>query len=117
MENCKQTAEKCKQIFENRKKLPPLKHILALPALGQICIISEQQPFLSDFFQTEHPVALSLNVIKIAIVISQFLGMLPPLLQFCESPMNSFFKHNLKIGDLIQLKAENEYMQNFIMNF
>ena len=30
-ENCKQTAEKCKQIFENWKKLPPLKHILALP--------------------------------------------------------------------------------------
>ena len=56
MENCKQTAEKCKQIFENRKKLPPLKHILALPTLGQVCIVSEQQPFLSDFFQTEHPV-------------------------------------------------------------
>ena len=54
MENCKQTAEKCKQIFENRKKLPPLKHILDLPTLGQICIVSEQQPFISDFFQTEH---------------------------------------------------------------
>ena len=31
LKNCKQTAEKWKQIFENWKKLPPLKHILALP--------------------------------------------------------------------------------------
>ena len=31
LKNCKHTAEKCKQIFENWKKLPPLKHILALP--------------------------------------------------------------------------------------
>ena len=31
LKNCKQTAEKCKQIFENwKKKLPPLKRILAL---------------------------------------------------------------------------------------
>ena len=30
LKNCKQTAEKCKQIFENRKNLPPLKHILVL---------------------------------------------------------------------------------------
>ena len=31
LKNCKQTAEKCKQIFENWKKLPLLKRILALP--------------------------------------------------------------------------------------
>ena len=31
LKNCKQTAEKCKQIFKNWKKPPPLKHILALP--------------------------------------------------------------------------------------
>ena len=31
LKNCKQTAEKCKQIFENWKKLTALKHILALP--------------------------------------------------------------------------------------
>ena len=29
--NCKQTAEKCKQIFENWINLPSLKRILALP--------------------------------------------------------------------------------------
>ena len=39
LKNCKQTAEKCKQIFENWKKLPPLKPILALPMWGQICIL------------------------------------------------------------------------------
>ena len=38
------------------KKLPLLKHILALPTPGQICTASVLQPFLSDFFQTEHPV-------------------------------------------------------------
>ena len=31
LKNFKQTAEKCKQIFENWKKLTALKHILALP--------------------------------------------------------------------------------------
>ena len=38
------------------KKLPPLKRILALPTWGQICTVSVLQPFLSDFFQMEHPV-------------------------------------------------------------
>ena len=27
LKNCKQTAEKCKQMFENWKELPLLKHI------------------------------------------------------------------------------------------
>ena len=31
LKNCKQTAEKCKQIFKNWKYQPPLKCILALP--------------------------------------------------------------------------------------
>ena len=31
MKNCNQTVEKCKQILENRKNKPSLKHILALP--------------------------------------------------------------------------------------
>jgi len=41
LKNCKQTAEKCRQIFENWKKLPPLKHILTLPTWGQKCLVSE----------------------------------------------------------------------------
>ena len=41
LKNCKQTAEKCKQIFENWKKLPPLKRILALPTWGQKSLVSE----------------------------------------------------------------------------
>ena len=41
LKNCKQTAEKCKQIFENWKKLTALKHILALPTNGQKCLFSE----------------------------------------------------------------------------
>ena len=45
LKTCKQTAEKCKQIFEYWKKLPPLKRILALPKYGQKCTVSEPQPF------------------------------------------------------------------------
>ena len=56
LKNCKQTAEKCKQIFENWKNLPHLKHILALPTWGQICTISELQPLISNFFQMVPPV-------------------------------------------------------------
>ena len=40
LKNCKQTAEKCKQIFENWKKLIALKPILALPTKGHKCILS-----------------------------------------------------------------------------
>ena len=54
--NCKQTAEKCKQIFENWKKLPPLKLILALPTKGQKCILSDLQPFEVATFDLGHPV-------------------------------------------------------------
>ena len=62
LKNCKQTAEKCKQIFENWKNLPPLKHILALPTLGQICTVTELQPFEISTFQMKHPVWPSLRV-------------------------------------------------------
>ena len=48
--------EKCKQIFENWKKLTAVKHILALPTLGQICTITELQPFEISTFQMKHPV-------------------------------------------------------------
>ena len=34
-----------KQIFVNQNNLPPLKHILALPTMGQICTVSVLQPF------------------------------------------------------------------------
>ena len=40
-ENCKQTAENCKQTAENQNKCIPLKRILALPTMGQKCIVSE----------------------------------------------------------------------------
>ena len=56
MKNYKQTAEKCKQIFENCKKLPPLKRILALPIWGQKCLISELQPFEIRNSDLGHPV-------------------------------------------------------------
>ena len=48
LKSCKQTAEKCKQIFGNWKisAISQLKHILALKILGQICTVSELQPFL-----------------------------------------------------------------------
>ena len=36
LKNYKQTAEKCKQIFENCKKLPPFKRILALPTYSSV---------------------------------------------------------------------------------
>ena len=46
LKNCKQTAEICKQIFENKKKkLPTLKRILALQTWGQKCTVSELQLF------------------------------------------------------------------------
>ena len=41
-------------------ELPPLKYILSLPPLGQICTISELQPFTFAIFQTEHPVHYAL---------------------------------------------------------
>ena len=62
LKNCKQTAEKCKQIFENWKNLPPLKHILSLPTLGQICTITELHPFEISTFQKKHPVLNLVNM-------------------------------------------------------
>ena len=61
LKNCKQTAEKCKQFFENWKILPPLKHILGLPTLGQICTITELKPFEISTFQMKHPVPIHEN--------------------------------------------------------
>ena len=49
LNNCKQTAEKCKQKMLKLKKLPPIKHILALSKRGQICTISVLQPILSFY--------------------------------------------------------------------
>ena len=39
-----------------RKKCIFLKHILALPMLGQICTVSKLQPFTFDTFDLGHPV-------------------------------------------------------------
>ena len=58
MKNCKQTAAKCNQSFENGKKLPPLKHILALPIWGQICTNLETELFEITNFDLGHPVIL-----------------------------------------------------------
>ena len=41
LKNCEQTAENCKQTAENQNKCIPLKRILALPTMGQKCIVSE----------------------------------------------------------------------------
>ena len=38
----------------NLQNLPLLKHILALPKLGQICTVSLLQPFTIERFQLEH---------------------------------------------------------------
>ena len=56
LKNCKQTAEKCKQIFENWKKPPPLKHILALPTWSQKCLVSEIEQIEKVNFDLGHPV-------------------------------------------------------------
>ena len=45
-----------KSTGDTRKKLPPLKHILALPTWGQKCTVTELQPFQFAIFQMEHPV-------------------------------------------------------------
>ena len=41
---------------DTRKKLPPLKPILALPTWGQICLVSEIQAFEIKNFDLGHPV-------------------------------------------------------------
>ena len=57
--NCKLTAEKC----------TPLKHILALPPLGQECLFSELQQFEPATFDLGHPAifwqeTLNMNILK-----------------------------------------------------
>ena len=59
LKNCKQTAEKCKQIFENWKNLPVLKHILALLTWGQKWTVSELQDIAIPNFQVKQPVGIS----------------------------------------------------------
>ena len=41
---------------DTRKKLPPLKPILALPTWGQKCFLSEAEPFEIPDFDLGHPV-------------------------------------------------------------
>ena len=41
---------------DTRKKLPPLKPILALPTWGQKCFVSEAEPFEITNFDLGHPV-------------------------------------------------------------
>ena len=43
---------------ETHKKLPPLKHILALPTWGQKCTQTELQSFEIGNFDLGHPVRL-----------------------------------------------------------
>ena len=51
---CLHFSAVCLQFF--KKKLPPLKHILALPTWGQKSLISELQPFEKGNFDLGHPV-------------------------------------------------------------
>ena len=41
---------------DTRKKLPPLKPILASPTWGQNCFLSEAEPFEIPDFDLGHPV-------------------------------------------------------------
>ena len=41
---------------DTRKKLPPLKPILALPTWDQKCLLSEAEPFEIPDFDLGHPV-------------------------------------------------------------
>ena len=43
-------------VYNFSNKLPPLKHILALPTWGQKCTVSELQAFAIPKFQVKHPV-------------------------------------------------------------
>ena len=46
---------------DTRKKLPPLKPILALPTWGQKCFLSEAEPFEISDFDLGHPVHICLK--------------------------------------------------------
>ena len=45
-------------VYNFSKNLPPLKHILALPTLGQIYTVTKLQPFEISTFQMKHPYVL-----------------------------------------------------------
>ena len=48
-------------VYNFSKNLPPLKHILALPTQGQICIVTELQPLEISTFQMKHPVRICIR--------------------------------------------------------
>ena len=53
-------------LFTISKKNPPLlKHILALPMVGQICLFYELQPFDIATFDLGHPVKFKKNVVAL----------------------------------------------------
>ena len=54
LKNCKQIAEKCKQIFKNKKTRLPLKLILALPTWDQKCFVSKLWSFVIPNFDLGH---------------------------------------------------------------
>ena len=57
LKNCKQTVEKCKQIRKLKKSATSQTHFgLTLTILGQICTITELQPFEISNFQIKPPV-------------------------------------------------------------
>ena len=62
LKSCKHTAKKCKQIFENWKNPPPLKHILALPTWGQKCLVSEIEQIEKVNFDLGHPVFVASGI-------------------------------------------------------
>ena len=47
---------------DTRKKLPPLKPILALPTWGQKCFVSDAEPFEITNFDLGHPVKGKITV-------------------------------------------------------
>ena len=47
---------RCRKSAETHKKLPPLKHIFALPTWGQKCTQTELQSFEIGNFDLGHPV-------------------------------------------------------------
>ena len=58
---------------DTRKKLPPLKPILALPTLGQKCFVLEVDYFEIPDFDLGHPVRNS-HVRSITIILRQYIS-------------------------------------------
>ena len=52
---------------DTRKKLPPLKPILALPTWGQKCFLSEAEPFEIPDFDLGHPVVTEMERTKLQV--------------------------------------------------